>query len=95
MHVCSHVHTHIYTYSGGTVYTIKGNRLSTPQIRHLVFYTIPRPEIEDAVTPSKRQVNSPPYSTNFTVPTPSLSGGPVTECAETWDIISEVYSIHT
>ena len=81
------------------MYTIGGRRFNSAQIRHLVFYSVPSLDerAEDDVTPSKRQVTSPSpspitYPENFTVPTPSLSGGEITECSETWDIISEVYS---
>ena len=47
---------HTHTHSGGTIYTIEGNNLQTPQIRNLVFY-MDRPN-----PPNKRQINQRPTS---------------------------------
>jgi hypothetical protein len=73
--------------SGGTTYVIRGRDLNRPQIRHLVFYSVPNSLGMDP--PSSGGEGDHSKGSNFQAPVPSLGPGPVTECLRTWNFTSE------
>ena len=92
----THIHSSRFLSlsSGGTTYVVNGNGLHRAQIRHLVFYHVPNSyqSSEDPTVPitdGDRPPGGSPEGSNK-VPVPSLRRGPVTQCGETWDFISEV-----
>ena len=82
----------LFSFRGGTTYAIYGTRLNTAQKRHLVFY---REYSDEGEERQRRQSSNPPPSSPQTSSSPisflsSLEEGEITQCRETWDIISEV-----